>query len=129
MADTPQRSADALVQDLLQDQSKIDQLKQDPERVLREARDTVINRLGVPADQSGKIYGRVIFYLGMIGLLSVASWALVFAVAVATFIYKGADIAQLKDFLTAAEVPSGIVALGSAAVGALAGLLAPTPGK
>ena len=71
----------------------------------------------------------VVTYLGVIGILAVASSAGTFLIAILSYLLTAdaIDVQRLQGFLEALEIPSGIVALGSAAVGALAGLLAPTP--
>ncbi len=55
------------------------------------------------------IYRMVVFFLGTVVLLTVAG--------------------GLETGLKGAELPAGLIAIGSAAVGALAGLLAPAPTK
>ena len=58
-----------------------------------------------------KVYRLIVWFLGLIALVTTAGILALVAI---------------KDSLA---VPDGVIALGSAAVGALAGLLAPSPGQ
>jgi len=99
------RSADFMKQALLAD---LDQLKTDPATAVTKAADEA--KGAVPAFRNDPwVYRLVVMFLG------VALLAVIICYAVAP-IYK-------------ATLPDGLIAIGAAAVGALAGLLAPAPGN
>lgn len=106
MASVP-RSADVMVQSLLSDQDAVDQLKTDPARVLKAA--AVQAKEVTAAYQSDVwVYRMVVGFLGGAVVLVILSYA-------------------IYPIMHITTVPDGLVAIGSAAVGALAGLLAPPP--
>ena len=98
------RSADVMKQQLL---ANIDQLRgADAAQVVTQAADAA--KGSVPAYRSDPwVYRMVVLFLGL-------SLLAVIACAAADSIYK-------------VNLPEGLVAIGAAAVGALAGLLAPSP--
>ena len=93
-------SAQALADTVSQDQSLQNQIKQDPA--------TVLQSLAVPALPDTWIYRMVVGSLGLTVLI-----ALLGAIV----------LACIRD----GKIPDVLTALGSASVGALAGLLAPSP--
>jgi hypothetical protein len=104
---TPLRSADVLVQSVLSNPETVAALKVDPATVLNEAADNA--KSVTPAYQSDVVvYRMVVGFLGSAVVLVIVSYA----------VYPLVHITV---------VPDGLVAIGSAAVGALAGLLAPSP--
>ena len=123
------RSAQVLVDRIIKDPHLVSSLKADPEKTLTELKERVLQEHPVALPYGERIYGKVVTYLGLIGILAVASWAGTFVIAILSYLLMAQplDVSGLQAFLVAVEIPSGIVALGSAAVGALAGLLAPTP--
>jgi hypothetical protein len=103
------RSADFAVNSILSDPIKMEALKTAPEQVLRTAASEAKEQ--VSALQTDRwVYRLVVIFLGVVATTVVCG-------SIAFALLKGADL------------PSGLVALGSAAVGALAGLLAPSPGR
>jgi hypothetical protein len=78
----------------------------DPGTVLRNAAQQAIQQ--TPLQSDVWVYRLVVGFLG----------------ATAVFVVLGSTIVAL---IKGGDVPSGIIGLGSAAVGALAGLLAPSP--
>ena len=129
MAGEEPRSAEVLVDELLSTPAAIAQLQADPTKTLNEAKERVLGRLPLTPDGNDAVYKKVVGYLGLIGIFAVASWAIVFVISIVTFVLNKGEMKDLQTFLSATQVPSGIVALGSAAVGALAGLLAPSPNR
>lgn len=100
------RSADFLVQSILSDPLRLEELKTDPAKVLKDA---AVEANRVPVLESDPwVYRLVVGFLG----------TTVLGVVVGCIAY---------GLLKTGDLPSGLVALGSAAVGALAGLLAPSP--
>jgi hypothetical protein len=107
------RSADYLVDTILHHTSILNDLKTDPEKTLRELAADATKHLPAPAFvQNSGIYYVVVIALG---LVSVA--------AIVGAIYLSAS-AQAG---TAVQIPETVTALGSASIGALAGLIAPSP--
>lgn len=104
------RSADLLVQSVLSDDSKVAALKTDPGPVLRAAATEAIN-------QSRALDTDPWVYRLVVGLLGTTALTVVFGCIAYSLMKASGDL------------PSGLVALGSAAVGALAGLLAPAPNR
>ncbi len=72
---------------------------------------TIFQKLGNPIDWDPVIYRVTVGVLGSVAII------VVMAQAVLAYCVKGANI------------PEGLVAIGAAAIGALAGLLAPTSGS
>jgi hypothetical protein len=89
---------------LLNDPGIADEAKQKIQTAITEAQASK-----PPLDTDPWIYRMVVFFLGTVVLLTVF----------------GGVLSGLKG----AELPAGLIAIGSAAVGALAGLLAPPPAK
>jgi hypothetical protein len=98
-----------LVKTVLSDPTKVAQLATDPRGVLTQAADSAKEETPVYFTDRW-IYRLVVGFLGSTAILVVLSYA----------IYPIAKIVT---------IPEGLVAMGSAALGALAGLLAPSPGK
>ena len=69
---------------------------------------TLTDRITTPLDTDAWIYRLVVVFLGLVILVTVCG---------GIFLGTGEE----------SQLPEGIVAIGSAAVGALAGLLAPSP--
>ena len=103
----PVRSADLLTSNILSSPTLIQQLQADPAPVLREQ--ASVAKASTPLDTDPVIYRIVVGSLG--GVLIVVAIGLI-------------GLAWVKS-----EIPQGLIALGSAAVGALAGLLAPSPAR
>lgn len=103
------RSAEELVRRVSQNQQLADQVRADPAATLQRVAEQVVRELPPPLQSDPWIYRIVVLVLG----LSVLS-ALIGA------IYLSAQKLPIPETLTA---------LGSAAVGALAGLLAPSPAQ
>jgi hypothetical protein len=111
MSDIP-RSADHLV-DMILTPGVLDAVKADPEKTLRALAASATKHLPAPAmiANSG-IYYVVVLSLGIVAVAAIAG-----------AIYLSASVSAG----TAVQIPDIITALGSAAIGALAGLLAPSP--
>lgn len=103
-----ERSADVLVENVLRDADAREALKTDPEGTLKNA--ATAAKLQLPLQTDRVVYRMVVLFLG------VTVVGVVLGAIALTWIGKPND--KLPDILTA---------LGSAAVGALAGMLAPTP--
>lgn len=103
------RSADVLVEKVLDDPALLEKIKQDPTRELTKLAQEVIHELPAPLQTDVWIYRFVVGSLGLT-VLSVVIGAIV-----------------LTAIGEAASIPDLLTAIGSAAVGALAGLLAPSP--
>jgi hypothetical protein len=100
------RSADQMVNIILKDPARLDAIKANPSKELAKVADEA--KQEVPAYVNDKtVYRMVVGALGLLALLS--------AVGVIILVAIGKT------------APDMLVALGSAAVGALAGLLAPSP--
>lgn len=110
-----QRSADILVDQILHLPGMLDKVKANPEETLRElARQATIN-LPAPAVVTDKwLYRLVVCSLGTIAIA-----AIIGAIVLSVRNSSGTPV-QILDVLTA---------LGAAAIGAMAGLLAPSPAK
>ena len=109
----PPRSADALVDHLLNTPGVLDQVKMNPEDTLRKLAAQVTRNLPPPAFVTDRWTYRIV----VIALGTVCVTAILGA------IYLSA-IASLGG---APNIPDVLTALGAAAIGALAGLLAPSP--
>lgn len=102
------RSADELVRRVTQDHQLSEQIKIDPAATLRTLANQVVRDIPpVPLQSDAVIYRIVVSVLGA-------------AVVVALV---GAVVLSVMNL----KIPETLTALGSAAVGALAGLLAPSP--
>ncbi len=102
------RSADVMVNALLGNEDTIERLKTDPAPVLREA--AVEAKRAIPLQEDVWVYRMVVGFLG----------------SVVTIVALGLIV---LSFVESKSTPEGLIALGSAAVGALAGLLAPSPSR
>ena len=92
------------------DPDLIDRIKANPEKELPELREKIIRNVPVPLESDVWIYRGVVGALGLT-VLSAVIGAII--------------LASLK----VTPVPELLTAIGSAAVGALAGLLAPSPAR
>ena len=101
------RSADLLVKNVLSDPAALARLPTDASEVLNDAADKAIAMTSLPDTW---IYRIVVGSLGLVALIVVVGY-------IAHAMNGGAP-----------AIPDGVIAIGSAAVGALAGLLAPSPG-
>lgn len=108
MADVP-RSADALVSHLINTPGLIEQLKLTPETTLRAVAKEVTRDLPPPAFITDRWTYRIVVLA--LGIVCVA--------AMGGAIYLGAS--------ETTKIPDVLTALGAAAIGALAGILAPSP--
>lgn len=108
----PLRSANLLVDKVLSDTALKDELKTDPETVLRKTAAEVTSDLPPPAFITDKWTYRVVVIA--LGLVCIA------AIGGAIYLTARAGGAE-------AHVPDTLTALGATAIGALAGLLAPSP--
>ena len=107
------RSADLLVDMILHNPSVLEAVKSDPEKTLRAlAGDATKNLPPPPLVRESGIYYIVVIALALVAVAATcgAIWATVAA-------GQGATV----------QIPETITALGAAAIGALAGLLAPSP--
>jgi hypothetical protein len=102
------RSAQALVEKILSNEEIKKRIKSNPEKELPQLAQEVIRELPLPLQTDKVIYRIVVGSLGLTILL----------VVLGSIILTAMKIEAIPDILTA---------IGSAAVGALAGLLAPSP--
>jgi hypothetical protein len=102
------RSADVMVDALLGNEDTIEKLRTDPAPTLREA--------AAEAKRTTPLNGDVWVYRMVVGFLG----------GVVTIVAVGLIV---LSFVESKSTPEGLIALGSAAVGALAGLLAPAPSR
>ncbi len=109
----PPRSADALVTHLLNTPSLLDQVKANPENTLRQLAKEVTRDLPPPAFVTDRwTYRIVVLALGIVCVAAIGGAIYLSAIATAG---------------NAPKIPDVLTALGAAAIGALAGLLAPSP--
>jgi len=107
------RSADVLVGHLLNRPGLLDQVKLSPEETLRSLAKQVTQELPPPAYISDRwTYRIVVLSLGIVCIAAMGGAIYLSAVN------SGGSVVNIPDVLTA---------LGAAAIGALAGLLAPSP--
>lgn len=107
----PPRSADLLVSTILGDNRLLDELKTNPGEILRRIAGEVTRSLPPPAFVTDKwTYRIVVIALGLVCVGALGGAVYLSAVGGAT-----------------PKIPDVLTALGSAAIGALAGLLAPSP--
>ena len=107
------RSADKLVDLILNTPGVLDQVKASPENTLRKIAKEVTKELPPPALVVDRwIYRIVVLALGIVAIIAILG-----AILLGAKTPSGTTI-QIPDVLTA---------LGAAAIGALAGLLAPSP--
>ena len=104
------RSAQELVKRVLADPTLLEKVKTDPAKELPEIADNVVRDLPPPLQSDVWIYRVVVSSLGTAVLLSILG-------------------AIVLSALKITPAPELLTAIGSAAVGALAGLLAPSPTK
>lgn len=108
------RSADLLVDMIVHNPSVLDAVKSDPEKTLRKlAKDATKNLPPPPLVGESGVYYVVVIALGVVAVAAIGGsiWATLSVV-------NGSPV----------QIPETITALGSAAIGALAGLLVPSPG-
>ncbi len=108
------RSADVLVDLLLNIPGLLEQVKSVPDSTLRQAAEIVTRNLPPPAFVSDRWTYRIV--VGALGIVC--------TVAISGAIY----LAATHEGVGPPNIPDVLTALGSAAIGALAGLLAPSPG-
>jgi hypothetical protein len=107
------RSANLLADRILSTPELVAKLKSDPETVLRQTADAVTRELPPPAFVSDIwTYRIVVIALGVVCIAAIGGAIYLSARA------SSAETARVPDILTA---------LGATAIGALAGLLAPSP--
>ena len=105
------RSAELLVKTAISDPATLDELRKSPEEALKKLETQIVKQLPRVLDQDKWIYRIVVGSLSLV-VLSVVLGAIFLSAKVST-----GDV----------KIPDILTALGSAAVGALAGLLAPSP--
>jgi hypothetical protein len=101
------RSVDMMTDKLLGNQADIEKLRANPEEAVRQAADFTTKM--VKGRDDPLVYRMVVAFLGL---------------TVVVVVFGGVAFAIKNN---GADLPSALVALGSAAIGALAGLLAPAP--
>ena len=104
------RSAELLVKTAMASQEVLDELKKDPETALKKLELEVVGELPRALENDKWIYRIVVSALSLV--------ILIVALGVIYLTHKAST-----------NIPDVLTALGSAAIGALAGLLAPSPGK
>ena len=110
----PLRSAKIMADKILADKNLLTQLQTDPAKVLRETAEQVTRDLPTPAFVSDVVTYRIV--VTALGLVCVA--------AIGGAIYLSARATGPTP-----NIPDALTALGAAAIGALAGLLAPSPSR
>jgi hypothetical protein len=108
MADPP-RSAEVLVKMIISSPSYLADLAKDPQKTLEAVAKLATESLPPPAYVSDKLTYRIV--VGSLGVVAIA--AMLGAIFLST--------------LSNVQIPDVLTALGAAAIGALAGLLAPSP--
>jgi hypothetical protein len=98
------RSADKLAQILIEEPGKIDSIKKDPKQAYKLA-ERAVKATGLPDIPPSPVYKIVVVALGLVAVLSV--------------------IGSITLVFVSKSTPEAVVALGSASIGALAGLLMP----
>jgi len=106
------RSAELLVKTALGTPGVLDDLKARPEETLKKLESQVIQQLPARALEQDKWIYRMV-----VGSLSIVVITVVFGVIYLT----------VKATTPTVQIPDVLTALGSAAIGALAGILAPSP--
>lgn len=111
----PRRSADLMVDLILGDSILLQQVLQDPEPTLRRLADLATKELPPPAFVTDvTTYRIVVSMLGFVAILAIGG-----AIYITVTTASG----------TLPAIPDVLTALGAAAIGALAGLLAPSPAR
>lgn len=110
----PLRSANIMTDKILADKNLLPLLQTNPEKVLRETAKEVTHELPTPAFVSDVITYRIVVIA--LGLVCVAA-------------IGGAIYLTARATGTTVNLPDTLTALGATAIGALAGLLAPSPAK
>lgn len=105
------RSAELLVKTALASKEILENIKKDPEETLKSLETQVVKDLPRVMENDKWIYRMVVGCLSLVVLLAVL----------------GSIILTLMSGELKADIPDIITALGSAAIGALAGILAPSP--
>lgn len=108
------RSAIALVNRVVNSQELTAKVKENPEVELPKIADQILREMPPPLDSDKWIYRIVVLALGGTVLIVVVGTIVLAATHTGT-----GDV----------KIPEVLTAIGSAAVGALAGLLAPSPGR
>jgi hypothetical protein len=112
----PVRSANVLVDQVLNTPGVLDLVKAKPEETLRKLAEQVVRDLPPPAFVSDRwTYRIVVLALGVVSVAAICG-----AIWLSSKATAGGSPASIPDVVTA---------LGAAAIGALAGLLAPSPGR
>ncbi|NQZ32604.1 MAG: hypothetical protein HRU06_15150 [Oceanospirillaceae bacterium] len=112
------RSAELLVKTAMADPGIMKDLKENPEKALRQLQDQVVNELPPRAlEQDIWIYRIVVASLSLAVLLVVIG---VLIITIFPAVNEAGKIVPVA-------IPDILTALGAAAIGALAGLLAPAP--
>ncbi len=106
------RSAELLVREAISSPEIIAELKSDPEGALKKLEQQVVGKLPRALEQDKWIYRIVVGSLSLVVLVVVI----------------GVIFLAVKHTTGTLDIPDVLTALGSAAIGALAGLLAPSPG-
>ncbi len=109
------RSADYVVDTILHNPGILNDLKTDPEKTLRGLAADATKHLPIPAF----VRALGIYYIVVIALGLVAVAAIVGTIYLTASTQAGSTV----------QIPETVTALGSAAIGALAGLLAPSPAR
>jgi hypothetical protein len=101
------RSADQLAKSIVETPGVLAQIQANPEETLKKLTDQAKQQIPRALEQDKVIYRIVVSSLGLVTLLVV--------------------IGAIFLAVNAGEIPDVLTALGSAAIGALAGILAPSP--
>jgi hypothetical protein len=110
----PLRSANILVDQILSNHELHQKLNPEDQKTIRELAAKITENLLPPAYLTDKVVYRVIVSaLGLVGLAAVLT--------------TGYLAIQAAGGPTSPQVPDALTAIGSAAIGALAGMLAPSP--
>jgi len=110
---SPPRSADILVNQLLNTPGLLDQVHANPEKTLKKVAEQITKDLLPPAYLTDRwIYRIVVLALGFVSVASIGG-----AIYLSAKVTTGGSV----------PIPDIMTALGAAAIGALAGLLAPSP--
>ena len=109
----PLRSADQMVEIILNTPGVLDQLKTQPEQTLKKIAEVATKQLPPPAMVADVWIYRIV----------TAALSGVAIIAIGGAIYLSATAGSGETV----KIPDALTALGAAAIGALAGLLAPSP--
>ena len=106
------RSADQLAKTIIETPGVLAQIQTNPEATLKKLTEQAKQQVPRVLEQDRVIYRIVVASLGLVTLLVV--------IGTIALSFRATDTVQIPDVLTA---------LGSAAIGALAGILAPSPAQ